>query len=187
VSAVAAALGALRAALGLLSGGAGLQRLLAAGAVGLLIGAALGGWGAWKLQGWRQAQQAQERAEQQARAERAARADELVRINNAERIAHEDHRRSQRTLDRARAAERAAAGLREQIAQLNARELPAHPELAAAALEARTARDLLGRCAEAYRRVDGRAQALGDQVTGLQDFAREVCRAGQGGPLPAPD
>jgi hypothetical protein len=187
MSALASALAALRAVWGLFSGGSGLRRLLVAALVGLLLGAALGAWGAWKLQGLRHAEQARERAEAQARAERQARADEMVKINNAERIAHEDHRRTQRTLGRALAAERAAAGLREQIAELNARELPTNPELAAAAGEARTARDLLGRCAEAYRRVDGRAQALGDQVTGLQDFARDVCGAGQGGPLPAPD
>lgn len=168
---------ALRAAFGLVTGGAGLQRLL----VALLLGAALGAWGGWKLQGWRHAEQGRERAQAQAKAERKARADELVKINNAERIADEQHRREQETLGRAVAAERAQRGLRQQIAALNARDVPESPELAALAGEARAARDSLGECAERYRTVDKRAQALGDQVSGLQDFARDVCRAGEGG------
>lgn len=141
--------------------------------------AALGGW---EARDWRQGQKDREQAAQQLAAERAARTDELIRSRNAERTAHEQAKREKATLARAAAAERAAAGLRDEIAALNARPVPTNPELAALAREARTARDLLGRCAEAYRRVDGRAQALGDQVSGLQDFVATSCRAGQGGP-----
>lgn len=141
--------------------------------------AALGGW---EARDWRQAQQDRAQAAQLLAAERAARTDELIRSRNAERTAHEQATREKATLARAVAAERAAAGLRNEIAALNARPVPTNPELAALAREARTARDLLGGCSEAYRRVDGRAQALGDQVSGLQDFVATSCRAGQGGP-----
>ena len=147
----------------------------------LLLGAALGGWGCWKVQNWRHAEIAREQAEQTAKAIKEARADETVRIKNAERITDEQDRRATRTAVRLAAAERSAAGLRDEIQRLNARPVPTGAESAALALEARTARDLLGRCAEAYRRVDGRAQSLGDQVTGLQDFAATACKAGQGG------
>lgn len=148
----------------------------------LLLGAALGAWGGWKVQGWRHAEQARQIAEQAAKAQKEARADEMVRVRNTERISDEQHRREKRTAARLADSERAGAGLRDEIQRLNARPVPESPELAAIAGEARTARDLLGRCAEAYRRVDGRAQALGDQVSGLQDFVATSCRAGLGGP-----
>lgn len=148
----------------------------------LLAVAGFAAVGGWEARDWRQAQKDREQAEQLLAAERAARTDELIRSRNAERTAHEQAQREKATLARAAAAERAAAGLRNEIAALNARPVPESPELAAIAGEASTARDLLGRCAEAYRRVDGRAQALGDQVSGLQDFVATSCRAGQGGP-----
>lgn len=154
---------------------------LAGTAVTLLLGAALGGWGMWKVQNWRHAELARQQAEQTAKALKEARADETVRIKNAERITDEQDRRAQRTAARLAVSERAAAGLRDEVERLNARPVPEGAESAALALEARTARDLLGRCGEAYRRVDGRAQALGDQVAGLQDFAATACKAGQGG------
>lgn len=162
---------------GLFTGG-GLTGLVAT----LLLGAAMGAWGGWKVQGWRHAEQARQIAEQAAKAIKEARADEMVRVRNTERITDEQERRAARTAARLAASERAAASLRDEIQRLNARPVPEGAELAAIAGEARTARDLLGRCAEAYRRVDGRAQALGDQVSGLQDFVATTCRAGQGGP-----
>jgi hypothetical protein len=147
----------------------------------LLMGAALGGWGAWQVQSWRYAELARQQAEQKAKAIKEARADETVRIKNAERINDEQDQRAQRTAARLAVSERAAAGLRDEVQRLNARPVPEGAESAALAGEARAARDLLGRCAEAYRRVDGRAQALGDQVSGLQDFVVTTCKAGQGG------
>jgi len=159
---------------GWLSGG------LTRAATVLLTVAAFSALGGWEARDWRQAQQDRAAAERLLAAERAARSDELVRSRNAERTAHEQDRREKATLARAAAAERAVGQLRDEIAALNARPVPEDPRAAALAVEARTARDLLGRCAEAYRRVDGRAQALGDQVTGLQDWAQTVCRAGEG-------
>jgi hypothetical protein len=147
----------------------------------IVVGVALGGWGSWKVQNWRHAELARQQADQTAKAIKEARADEMVRIRNTERVTDEQDRRAQRTAVRLAAAERAGAGLRDEIQRLNARPVPEGAGAAALALEASTARDLLGRCGEAYRRVDGRAQALGDQVTGLQDFAATACKAGQGG------
>jgi hypothetical protein len=147
----------------------------------LLLGAGLGAWGGWKVQGWRHAEQARQQAEQTAKAIKEARADEMVRVRNSERIDHEQDQRAKRTAVRLAAAERSAAGLRNEVERLNARPVPEGAESAALAGEARAARDLLGRCSEAYRRVDGRAQTLGDQVSGLQDFVVTACKAGQGG------
>lgn len=159
---------------GWLSGG------LTRAATVLLTVAAFSALGGWEARDWRQAQQDRAAAERLLAAERAARSDELIRSRNAERTAHEQAQREKATLARAAAAERAVGQLRDEIAALNARPVPEDPRAAALAVEASTARDLLGRCADAYRRVDGRAQALGDQVTGLQDWAQTVCRAGEG-------
>ena len=167
----------IKGLIGLFTGG-GITGLAAT----LLLGAGIGAWGGWKVQGWRHAELAREQAEQTAKALKEARADETVRIKNAERITDEQDRRATRTAARLASSERAAAGLRDEVARLNDRPVPEGAESAALALEARTARDLLGRCSDAYRRVDGRAQALGDQVTGLQDFVATACKAGQGGP-----
>lgn len=143
-----------------------------------LVCVAIGAWGGWRVQTWRHAELASEQIERQLKAERASRADEMVKVRNAERIADEQARREAATAARLAAARRSVAGLHAEIARLNAGELPTEPRLAAITREARVARDLFGRCAEAYRRVDGRAQELGDQVTGLQAFALDVCKAG---------
>lgn len=161
---------------GWLSGG------LTRAATVLLTVAAFSALGGWEARDWRQAQQDRAAAERLLAAERAARSDELIRSRNAERTAHEQAKREKATLARAAAAERAVGQLRDEIAALNARPVPEDPRAAALAVEASTARDLLGRCADAYRRVDGRAQALGDQVTGLQDWAQTVCKAGERAP-----
>lgn len=161
---------------GWLSGG------LTRAATVLVTVAAFSALGGWEARDWRQAQQDRAAAERLLAAERAARSDELIRSRNAERTAHEQAQREKATLARAAAAERAVGQLRDEIAALNARPVPEDPRAAALAVEASTARDLLGRCADAYRRVDGRAQALGDQVTGLQDWAQTVCKAGQSAP-----
>lgn len=161
---------------GWLSGG------LTRAATVLLTVAAFSALGGWEARDWRQAQQDRAAAERLLAAERAARSDELIRSRNAERTAHEQAKREKATLARAAAAERAVGQLRDEIAALNARPVPEDPRAAALAVEASTARDLLGRCADAYRRVDGRAQALGDQVTGLQDWVQTVCKAGERAP-----
>ena len=179
VSAIKAA-GAMAGGVLKLFTGGGLTGLAAT----LLLGAALGAWGGWTVQGWRHAELDRQQAEQTAKAIKEARADEMVRVRNAERIDHDQDQRAKRTAGRLAAAERAAAGLRDEVRRLNARPVPEGAELAALVGEAGTARDLLGECAEAYRRVDGRAQALGDQVSGLQDFVVTACKAGQGGAPP---
>lgn len=161
---------------GWLSGG------LTRAATVLLTVAAFSALGGWEARDWRQAQQDRAAAERLLAAERAARSDELIRSRNAERTAHEQAKREKATLARAAAAERAVGQLRDEIAALNARPVPEDPRAAALAVEASTARNLLGRCADAYRRVDGRAQALGDQVTGLQDWVQTVCKAGERAP-----
>ena len=71
-------------------------------------------------------------------------------------------------------------GLRAEVARLNSRPDPYPPGdagLAACAGEARTARELFGESSSAYQELAAEADGLRDQVTGLQDFARTVCRA----------
>lgn len=144
----------------------------------LLAVATLAGIGGWELRDLRQADADLQAAQDLAEAVQAARADEQAKTAAAERIANDHATRQKDTLDRALYAERAVQRLRDEIAALNARPVPEDTGAAASAREAAAARDLLGRCTEAYQRVDGRAQALGDQVTGLQEFVRDVCRAG---------
>lgn len=148
----------------------------------LLTVSAASGITGWELREARQAAADRAAAEALAKAVQAARDEERARAQEVERIANEIEQRRKATLDRALYAERAVRELRDEIAALNARPVPEDSRAAALAVEASTARDLLGRCADAYRRVDGRAQALGDQVTGLQDWVRDVCRAGEGEP-----
>lgn len=85
--------------------------------------------------------------------------------------------------DAARADAAAARGqLREQIARLNARPNPypvTDAGLAACAGDATTARELLGESASALVDLAAEADRLVVQVTGLQAFARDVCRAGK--------
>ena len=106
--------------------------------------------------------------------------DNATKFRNAERLAHEDAQRE--TARRARDAAAAAAvrSLRAEVARLNSRPDPYAPGdagLAACAGEARTARELFGESSGAYQELAAEADGLRDQVTGLQDFARTVCRA----------
>lgn len=132
----------------------------------------------WELREARQADIDREAALAHAWEVLAARNDEIARTVAAERTADEAEKRRKATLDRAIAAERAEQRLRDEIAALNSRPTPEAPGAAAAAREASAARNLLGECAARYRAVDERAQQLGDQVTGLQEFVRDVCQAG---------
>ena len=68
------------------------------------------------------------------------------------------------------------------LARLKARPNPytaGDTGLAACAGEAATARELFGDSAEAYVELAAEADQLRDQVSGLQQFATDVCRAGQ--------
>ena len=106
--------------------------------------------------------------------------DNAAKFRNAERTAHEDAQREAARRARDAAAAAAVRGLRAEVARLNSRPDP-YPAgdagLAACAGEARTARELFGESSSAYQELAAEADGLRDQVTGLQDFARTVCRA----------
>lgn len=145
----------------------------------LLAVAIAAGSAGWELRDLRQADADRQAAQDRVDAVQAARADEKAKTTAAERIANDQATRQKATLDRALYAERAVQRLRDEIDRLNAGDLPEDAGAAAAAREARAARDLLGRCGERYRAVDARAQQFGDQVTGLQAFVADVCGAGR--------
>lgn len=79
--------------------------------------------------------------------------------------------------DRLARADAVNRGLRDEVARLNARPVPEDAAAAAYAGEARVARELLGTCSQRYTEVARDADELRDQVTGLQAFATQVCRA----------
>lgn len=120
-------------------------------------------------------------AENTRKAEAQARAQEQQMQRQVERISDEQAKKQTVLAARAATANLVAGQLRDQIERLNARPAPADPESAAFAGEARAARELLGACAERYRSVATEAEGLVDQVTGLQDFAINVCKAPAGG------
>jgi hypothetical protein len=121
-------------------------------------------------------------AQEHARREAAAR-DDAARFRNAERTAHEDAQREAARRARDAGAAAAVRGLRGDIARLASRpDAAGDAGFAACAGEAATARQLLGESAGAYQELAAEADGLRDQVTGLQDFARRVCRAGAGAP-----
>ena len=106
--------------------------------------------------------------------------DNATKFRNAERVAHEDAQREAARRARDAAAAAAVRSLRAEVARLNSRPDP-YPAgdagLAACAGEARTARELFGESSSAYQELAAEADGLRDQVTGLQGFARTVCRA----------
>lgn len=166
--------------------------VLRAIALALLIAAAIAGVQWWEsrliaqgdAQGAARIQAAWD-ANEDARSQATAR-DNAAKFRNAERTAHEDAQRQAARAARDAAAAATVRSLRQQIAQLNSRPDP-HPAtdagLAACAREAATARELLGESAGAYQELAAAADQLRDQVTGLQAFARDVCRAGQEGAI----
>ena len=105
--------------------------------------------------------------------------DNATKFRNAERVSNENAQR-----EAARKAADAAAGasmrsLRAEITRLSRRPDP-YPAgdagIAACAREATTARELFGESTDAYSGLAAEADELRDQVAGLQDFARSVCR-----------
>lgn len=124
-------------------------------------------------------------AQEDARSQATAH-DNATRFRNLERTAHEDAKREAARAARDASAAAAVRGLRAEIARLNARPDP-YPAgdagLAACAGEAATARELLGESSGAYQQLAAEADGLRDQVIGLQQFARDVCRAGTGGAI----
>ena len=110
--------------------------------------------------------------------------DNATKFRNAERTAHEDAQRAAARRARDVAAAAAVRGLRNEVARLNSRPDPYAPGdagLAACAGEAATARELLGESSGAYQQLAEEADGLRDQVIGLQQFARDVCRTGTSG------
>ena len=107
-----------------------------------------------------------------------------LRQRNAEKVAHEQTQREAASKAAADSAAASLRSLRSELARLKARTNP-YPSgdagLAACAGEAATARELFGESAGAYQELAAEADGLRDQVTGLQDFAHTVCRAGQSG------
>lgn len=159
-------------------------------AIGLLVCAAIVGVKAWESHligkgDARGAARVQADWDTQENARNAATArDNATKFRNAERTAHEDAKREAARRARDAAAVAAVRSLHTEIARLNSRPDP-YPAgdagLAACAGEARTARELFGESAGAYQELAAEADVLRDQVTGLQDFARNVCGAGKTG------
>ena len=161
-------------------------------AIGLTIAAAIVGVKLWQshlisqgdAQGAARVQAAWD-AQENARNAATAR-DNATRFRNLERTAHEDAKREAARAARDAAAAAVVRGLRAEITRLNARPDP-YPAgdagLAACAGEAATARELLGESSGAYQQLAAEADGLRDQVIGLQQFARDVCRTGTGGAI----
>ncbi|SDM56954.1 hypothetical protein SAMN05428957_10875 [Oryzisolibacter propanilivorax] len=118
---------------------------------------------------------------QEAQRNAATARDNATKFRNAERLAHEDAQAQAARHARDAAAAATVRGLRAEIDRLNSRPHP-YPAgdagLAACAGEATAARELFGESAGAYQALAAEADGLRDQVTGLQDFALRVCRAG---------
>jgi len=146
-----------------------------------LLSAAVAFTAAWQVQDWRWNSKfdriEKHHAEQLRRAEAEARSREQAMQTNAERIASELEKTNARLADQSAAATRSARGLRDEVTRLNARPAPTCPESAAIFVEASTARDLLATCADEYRSVAQDADRLSLQVTALQDWATNVCKA----------
>jgi hypothetical protein len=146
-----------------------------------LLGAAIAAGAAWQVQDWRWSGKVdhieKHHAQKLQQAEAAARAREQAMQTNAERIASELDKTNTRLADQSVAATRTVRGLRDEVARLNARPAPACPEAATVFVEASTARNLLATCADEYRAVAADADRLSAQVTGLQDWAFNVCKS----------
>lgn len=119
-------------------------------------------------------------------AERRRNLDLMAKVRNTERIADEDARRAAERQRRDAAARTELVRLQRTIDSLRQRQLPEPGDtagIAALAREGATARELLGRCSGRYADVAAAADGLRDQVTGLQTYVKDVCRApGADGP-----
>ncbi len=134
-------------------------------------------YGMWMRSAAALAQFKAEVAQATQQAEARSRERERQWQRRSEKVAKDADQREQEMSTRLVAADSALGGLRDDIAALNARRVPADAESAALAGEARAARELLGACAARYRGVAQQAQGLADQVTGLQQFVTGVCNA----------
>lgn len=115
-------------------------------------------------------------AENTRKAEVKARAKEKSMRDSADKVANEQAQKQADLEARATHADAVADGLRNEIERLNASAAPSDPAAAALAGQARTARKLLGACANEYRAMAKHADELRDQVSGLQGYATTVCK-----------
>ena len=124
-----------------------------------------------------------------AMAQQVLRTQEAVLQKETERIAHETAQREAQLRSAVASADARVRSLHTTIAQLNANaaalaDVPGTSAGACAAPgsdAAATARELLGESSGAYQELAAEADQLRDQVIGLQQFARDVCRAGTSG------
>lgn len=149
----------------------------------IVIAAVLSGLAVWQVQSWRWeakvAKIEREYADKKQRAESQARATEQKLQRESERISNEATIRERKLAATVTASRTAANSLRDEIARLNARPVSADPGIAAIAVEAASAREQLGKCAEEYRAVAQGADELRDQLIGLQDWVSQVCQQAQ--------
>jgi hypothetical protein len=133
-----------------------------------LVACAIGATGAWRVQGWRQAQIELDRLEQQREVETQKR-----QANQG--VLDRDNEERARLAARAAAADRQSERLRDEIAYFAQRAAsgPAVDESAAVAFE------LLGECRERRKEVGREAARLAAQVGALQDYAERVCVGGE--------
>ncbi|MDZ7920739.1 hypothetical protein [Rhodoferax sp.] len=161
---------------------AGLVAAIAAGALALRSHFVRQGdiQGAARVQALWDAQVRVDQAES-LRLQQQANADLLHKFRNAERIRDEDNQRALARTARERAAATRIGSLLDTIEALNRRDMSeaaANPGAAGIAQSATTARELFGSCAAAHSGLAAEADRLRDQVSGLQDFALNVCNKG---------
>lgn len=109
------------------------------------------------------------------KATETVRAQETQLRKAADKVNHETATRLQAATRSAADAHRTADSLRTTLANLNASQAPADPEAARYLEQARTARQLLGTCADRYASVAEDADRLAVQVSGLQAWSNQVC------------
>jgi hypothetical protein len=122
-----------------------------------------------------------ERALQLVAAQEEARRQETEKQRKTEEIAHAQAQREAALQARLARTDAARRSLLDTIADLDARDgaavsaAAADSGAAAFAGQASVARELLGQCAGRYAAVAAAADGLRSQVTGLQEWAHQVC------------
>lgn len=115
-------------------------------------------------------------AQARLQAEQRARDTEHKLRTEVERIARNEESKRKVLSDRVARLDAVNGRLRDEIARLNGRPVPADPAAAAYAREASVARELLGTCSAEYRDVAAQADGLRDQVSGLLDYVKSVLK-----------
>jgi ABC-type transporter Mla subunit MlaD len=125
------------------------------------------------------AQYKQQTAQGALEAEQLARKVEQGMQEQISRVIKNEQSKQKVLSDRADSLDAVNGGLRDEITRLNGRPAPTDATAAAYAGEARTARELLGTCANEYRTVAKEADQLRDQVSGLQNYVQIAKQAVQ--------